>query len=342
MQRNHIIAAIVAAIIVVVALVAFFVVKPRMDASNGTATTEEDPAALVANDRVVARVNGTDIHLSDVALAEEEMGQSLAQIPEQMRFQYLLGMLIDRRVVSLEGKEAGVEKDPLVRTRADYYAERALRDVYWVRTLKDALNDDKLKAYYDANIANAPVEQEAHAAHILVTTKAEAEKVLADLKAGKSFADLAKERSKDGSAKNGGDLGWYKKSELVPDFGNAVFALKAGETSGAVQSGFGWHVIRLFEIRDAKTPTFDEARQGIIRTLARSEGEALLATLRAKDKIELVKEDGTSEIVSAQDEAEVPAPADAAPTESAPEAEAPVEEVPAAEEAPATETPAAE
>lgn len=344
MQRNQIIAAVAAAV-VVVALVALLILKPWKDSTETAVSTVEDPAALTDNDRVVARVNGTDIRMSDVVLAEEELGASLQQIPEQVRFQYLLGTLIDRRIVTLEAKKTNTAQDPLVKTRVAYSTERAIRDVYWVRALKEALTEEKLLAYYNENIANRPVEKEAHAAHILVDTKEQAEKILADLKGGKSFADLAKEFSKDGSKANGGDIGWYKKSDLVPAFGDPLFKMKPGETSAApVKSEFGWHIIHLFELRDSKTPTFEESRQGIMRVLARPEGEALLSSMRKGKKIELVKQDGSSEVIPTEDDAAVPAPAErtseeeAAPaTEEAPAAE----ETPAAEEAPA-EKPAAE
>jgi len=328
MQRNQIIAAVVATI-VVAALVALLILKPWKDGAHVAA--EDDPAVLVQNDRVVAKVNGTEIRLSDVVLAEEEMGASLQQIPENMRSQYLLGMLIDRRIVTLEANKVNTANDPLVKTRSAYYTERAVRDVFWVRELRRALDDEKLRAYYDANIADQPSEKEAHAAHILVDTKAEADKVLADLKAGAQFADLARERSKDGSRDNGGDIGWYTKGDLVPEFGEPLFKMKPGETSGPVQSEFGWHVIHLFDMRDSTPPTFEQARQGIVRVLARQEGEALLSTMREGKKIEIIREDGTSEVIPTDDDAEVPGPAERAQDEA----------VPAAEEAPA-ETPAAE
>jgi len=228
-----------------------------------------------------------------------------------------------------------------VKTRSAYYTERAVRDVFWVRELRNVLNDAKLKAYYDANIANQPSEKEAHAAHILVETKEQAEKVLADLKAGQSFADLAKERSKDGSKDNGGDIGWYKKSDLVPAFGEPLFKMKPGETSAPVKSEYGWHVIHLFDIRDSTAPTFEESRQRIVRMLARQEGETLLASMRKDKKIEIIREDGTSEVIPTDEDADVPGPAEREQDEAEPAAE----EAPAAE-APAgtapVETPAAE
>lgn len=240
------------------------------------------------DDEVVAKVNGAPISLSDIALADEEMGQALARLPEELRFQYLLGMLIDRRIVAQAAKEKKMQDDPVVKRREAYYDEKALRDVYWVQLMRDKVSDKAVKAYYDEHIAKAEPEMEAHAAHILVGSQAEANKVLAEIKGGKRFEDVAKTASKDSSSQEGGDLGWFKKSDMVPEFANAVFKMKAGQVSDPVQTKFGWHVIKLIELRRAKKPTYDEAHDDIVRTLAREQGTKLMESLRKTSKIEIV------------------------------------------------------
>ncbi|HEX7774960.1 MAG TPA: peptidylprolyl isomerase [Parvibaculum sp.] len=243
-------------------------------------------------DEVVAKVNGTSIKLSDIALADEEMGQALARLPEEVRFQYLLGMLIDRRVIAQAAKAKKMEDDPEVKRREVYYDEKALRDVYWVQLMRDKFGEKAIKAYYDQHVANAAPETEVHAAHILVGSKEEAERILAEIKSGKKFEDVAKANSKDSSSQDGGDLGWFKKGDMVPEFSDAVFKLKPGQVSDPVQTKFGWHIIKLIETRKSKVPTLDEAHDDIMRQLAREEGQSVMEDLRKKAKIEIVGADG--------------------------------------------------
>jgi len=273
-------------------LVALGLMGGVLVAHGGTALAAETAAAPApGDDEVVAKVNGSEIRLSDIALADEEMGQALARLPEELRFQYLLGMLIDRRIVANAAKEKHVQDDPLVKRREAYYDEKALRDVYWVQLMRDRINEKAVKAYYDEHIAKAEPETEAHAEHILVGSKEEALKVIATIKGGKTFEDVAKAMSKDSSSQEGGDLGWFKKSDMVPEFADAVFKLKPGQISDPVQTKFGWHVIKLIEFRKSKKPTFAEAHDQIMRTLAQEEGQKIMESLRKKAKIDIVGAD---------------------------------------------------
>lgn len=239
-------------------------------------------------DEVVAKVDGTPIRYSDLAMADEEMGAALAQLEPQIRFQYLLGMLIDRRVVALEAKEKHVDDDPAVKRRQEYFNEKALRDVYWVQLMQDKVTDEAVQAWYEKNIAEAPAEQEAHARHILLESEEQAKKVAAEIEGGKSFEDAAKEYSRDPGSPDDGDLGFFRKEEMVPEFAEAVFAMKPGEVSGPVQTQFGWHVIQLVEFRDLPRPTLEEAHDDIVRKIAREEGQKVMEKLRSDAKIEII------------------------------------------------------
>lgn len=241
---------------------------------------------------VIAKVNGSPITYADVALADEEMGSSLQGVAERMRFQYLLSALIDRKVVAETARKKHVADDPGAKRRIEYAQEKALRDFYWLQLMQDRITDKAIEAYYRKNIADAPAEKEAHAEHILVPSKEDAQKAEAELKNGKSFNDVAREFSKGPSAENGGDLGWFKKGDVVPAFGDAVFKMKPGEVSDPVQTRFGWHVIKLLEMRDVKKPTLEEARQDVIRGLAQEEGQKLMKEMRAEADIEIVGANG--------------------------------------------------
>ena len=273
--------------------------------ADGRAAAEEPAALPVAgaataqapepND-IIAKVNGNPITYADVELADEEMGQSLQSVPDQMRFQYLLSALIDRKIVADAAKKKHVDEDPGARRRMAYAQEKALRDFYWLQLMQDRITEKAIEAYYQKHIVEAPAEQEAHAEHILVSSEEEAQKVEAELKKGRSFDEVAKEFSKDSSAGTGGDLGWFRKDDVVPAFGDAVFKLKPGEVSDPIKTQFGWHVIRLIEMREVKKPTLEEARQDVIRGLVQEEGQELMKKLRADADIKIVGADGPAEV----------------------------------------------
>lgn len=251
-------------------------------AAEGAAAQDE------AADEVVAKVNGTPIRYSDIAFADEEMSAALARLEPNVRFQYLLGLLIDRRIVALAAEEKNVADDPAVKRRQEYFNEKALRDFYWVQLMQDRISDETVRAWYDKNIAAAPPEKEAHARHILVDTEAQATAIAAEIAAGKSFEDAANEHSRDGSGEDGGDLGWFARDDMVEAFGNAVFSMEPGDISAPVQSQFGWHLIQVIAFREMPKPTFEEAEEEIFRQLAREEGQKLIESLREEAKIEII------------------------------------------------------
>lgn len=262
---------------------AFLVAVLPALAGNSPALAQEESA-----DEVVATVDGTPIRYSDLAMADEEMGAALAQLEPQVRFQYLLGMLIDRRVVAMEAREKHVDDDPAVQRRQEYYGEKALRDVYWVQLMQDKVTDEAIEAWYRKNIVSAPAEREAHARHILVESEEQAEKIAAEIKDGKNFDEAAAEHAREGASPDDSDLGWFRREEMVPEISDVVFSMKPGEVSGPVQTQFGWHVIQLVEFRDLPKPTIEEAHEEIVRKIARDEGQKLMEKLRSDAKIEII------------------------------------------------------
>ena len=130
------------------------------------------------------------------------------------------------------------------------------------RVIQTFVTDEALQAAYDARFKDAKPATEYNAAHILVATEEEATKLKADLAGGADFAELAKANSTDtGSGANGGDLGWFRKGMMVAPFENAVAAMTAGTVSDPVKTDFGWHIIKLNEVRDAAKPTLDDVRE---------------------------------------------------------------------------------
>ena len=247
------------------------------------------------NDEVVARVNGSEIRYSDLALAEEEMGRALANLQEDSRFDYLLSMLIDRRILSTAAKEKKIDEDPAYQRRVDYYKDKALRDVYWNKMLDADVTEEDARAFYEQETAKIPQEDEVRARHILVPSKEEAEAVAARLKSGEAFDAVAREVSKDPGAAEGGDLGYFTKDDMVPEFSEAAFALQPGEISDPVETKFGWHIIKVEDRRPRQLASFDEVKDRVMAVLAQQRGREMMTRLRAAAKVEVIGPDGQAQ-----------------------------------------------
>ena len=160
-----------------------------------------------------------------------------------------------------------------------------------MREAKQVASDQALKKYYDEQIGQVKPVEEVRARHILVEGEEDAKKIATRLKGGEDFAKIAKEVSKDpGSGAEGGDLGFFTKDRMVPEFAEAAFAMKPGEVSQPVKSQFGWHVIKLEERRQKPLPTFDQVKDRIAQALAAKAQTDYLQGLRASAKIEKTEE----------------------------------------------------
>lgn len=152
------------------------------------------------------------------------------------------------------------------------------------------VTEEEIKTYYDTNKASFGTQEQVKASHILVETREEAEEIVGLLEGGADFATLAKERSKDGSAASGGDLGFFGRGQMVAPFEEAAFALDIGKISGVVESEFGFHIILLTDKQAASTPTYEEKKEDIRQTLfdqkLSTESQAFIEELRSSAKIE--------------------------------------------------------
>ncbi len=266
--------------------------------------------AQTAPDPVVAKVGGTEIHAADLNEAAQALPEELRGMPAPMLYPMLLDQLIDRRIIVLSAKKQGLQNDPAVQKQIDRATDNALQNALLSRDIAPTLTDDAIKARYDRDFAGKAGEEEVHARHILVPDEEQAKSIVAQLKAGGDFAELAKQYSKDPGAATGGELGFFKKSDMLPEFADAAFALKPGEfTQTPVKTRFGWHVIKLEERRAAPPATLelvrDEIRQGLIQ-----EGVTKVLTAAKEGvAVEKFKADG-----SPMDPADaVPAPAQPMP-----------------------------
>jgi peptidyl-prolyl cis-trans isomerase C len=235
---------------------------------------------------VLAKVNGAEIRASDVALAEEELGPSLAQMDPATKKENVLSFLIDMKIVSKEAEDKKIADRDDFKTRLAFARNRLLMDNLLAVEGKAATTDENMKKVYEDAAKQITGEQEVHARHILVETEDQAKKVEEDLKKGADFAELAKKESKDPGASDGGDLGFFTKDQMVPEFSAVAFALEPGKISDPVKTQFGWHVIKVEEKRTRKAPDFDQVKPQIETYVVRKAQADYVAKLRTAAKVE--------------------------------------------------------
>ena len=235
---------------------------------------------------VLAKVNGAEIRASDVALAEEELGPSLAQMDPATKKENVLAFLIDMKIVSKEAEDKKIADREDFKTRLTFARNRLLMDNLLAVEGKAATTDENMKKVYEDAAKQITGEMEVHARHILVETEEQAKKIEDDLKKGADFAELAKKESKDPGASDGGDLGFFTKDQMVPEFSAAAFALEPGKISDPVKTQFGWHVIKVEEKRTRKAPDFEQVKPQIETYVVRKAQADYVAKLRTAAKVE--------------------------------------------------------
>src|SRR6201987_4302489 len=239
-----------------------------------------------AEDKVLAKVNGSEIRQSDVALAEEELGPSLAQMDPASKKDNVLAFLIDLKIVAKAAEDKKVENSEDFKKRLAFTRNRLLMDSLLATEGKAATTDDAMKKVYEEASKQITGEQEVHARHILVETEDEAKAIAAELKKGADFAELAKKKSKDPGASDGGDLGFFTKDQMVPEFSAVAFSLEPGKISDPVKTQFGWHIIKVEEKRDRQAPDFEQVKSQIETYVTRKAQADYVAKLRPAAKVD--------------------------------------------------------
>nr|WP_294527891.1 peptidylprolyl isomerase [uncultured Rhodopila sp.] len=268
--------------------------------SAGPVLAQTDP------DPVLATVNGQPIHLSDVKEATASLPPQARGMPPQQLYPMLLEQLIDARALLIQAQRTGLDKDPEVQRAMQAAQERALASALLNKVVRPQVTDEAVKARYDQEFAGKTGEIEVHARHILVADEATAKKIIAELKKGADFAALSKQYSKDpGAAQQGGDLGFFKKTDMVPEFSAVAFALKDGEISPQpVKTQFGWHVIQVTEHRTSQPPSFDQEKDELRQQMVQAAVQTEIKQVRGAVKVEKFNPDGSP--VKATDTAEPP------------------------------------
>jgi peptidyl-prolyl cis-trans isomerase C len=244
-------------------------------------------------DPVVARVNAVEIHRSDVIQTLAGLPPQVQQMPMDQVYPLLLERMIDNKLVAAAGRAEKLQDNADIKRRVAEFEDRAIQEAYLDRAIQGKLTDAELHKKYEAFVNENPPQEEVHARHILVASEKAAQDVLAELRKGADFAAVAKAKSTDGSARDGGDLGFFGRGDMVAEFSDAAFAMKPGEISKApVKTQFGWHIIKVEERRMSAAPSFEETKEQLRTDLSQEMVGEVVDQLRAKAKVERFDLDG--------------------------------------------------
>jgi peptidyl-prolyl cis-trans isomerase C len=220
--------------------------------------------------QVLAEVNGAVITTDDFNKELEVLPPYLKQMaatPDGRKV--LLDSMVVRELVMQDAQKQGLDKSPEVAAKMEDMKKRVIVEAYLKKKVEEQvkLSDADLQKFYDQNKDKFKAGEQVRASHILVKTEKEAQDVLAQLKGGAKFEDLAKKYSVDPAGQKGGDLGWFGKGNMIPEFEKAAFAMKEGETSGIVKTKFGFHIIKLTGKRPAGLLPFAEVKEQLKASL---------------------------------------------------------------------------
>ncbi len=262
-----------------------------------SATVLAAPDTKVA-DPVLAKVNGVEIHQSDLDVAEQAAGQ-LPPMDESAKRDYLVQFMTDMILVSKVAEDKKLDRTNEFKKRLEFDRRRLLMELLLMSVGKDALGDTAaMHQVYEDAVKHRGPEEEVHARHILIRTTAGDEKgskaaedkikaIILRLNKGEDFAKVASETTEDSAGKSvGGDLGYFTKEQMVPEFSEAAFKLDKGQISGPVKTQFGWHVIKVEDKRVKPAPKFEDVKPQIEQYVTRKAQAELVAKLRAAAKIE--------------------------------------------------------
>jgi peptidyl-prolyl cis-trans isomerase C len=247
---------------------------------------------------------------SGVKITEESFKDRIGRLPEWAMGRFtteegkkeFIKEMIKEELLYKEAKKQGLEKDKDYQSKLEEFNKMNLITALLKKEIEEKakVEDKEIREYYDKHPEEFKIGSGLKASHILVETEAEAQNILKRLQKGESFAKLAKELSKDPvSAKNGGDLGFFSKGSMVPEFENVAFSLQVGETSQPVKTQFGYHIIKVTEKKEGEGRGFEEVKNEIQKRLTvekqRSFFDTYIKALEEKNKV-TIHEDKLKEV----------------------------------------------
>lgn len=250
------------------------------------AAAEDGGADSLSLDTVVATAGGTAITLGEVIAVRQSLPQEYQQLPDEVLLQALVSQLADQTLMEQAARAAGLTDSRGFEISVRNQQRAVLADMWATRRLLELVNEEAVNAAYEARYVNmAPVEQ-MNAAHILVETEEEARNIRKQIADGADFAALAARFGIDGTAQRGGDLGWFSRTDMVPAFTDAVFAMEPGALSEPIETPFGWHIIQAGERRTRPVPDLAAVEAEIVQSLTEQAQKQILEEIRTDGAIE--------------------------------------------------------
>jgi peptidyl-prolyl cis-trans isomerase C len=249
----------------------------------GAKKGEEGQKPAKSTGEVLAEVNGMTITTDDFKKELENLPPYLKPMTETDEGKKeMLETMVIRELILQQAKKDGIDKSPLVAEKLEELKKRLVVEAYLKKKVEEqsSLADAELQKFYDENKDKFKTGDQIKASHILVKDEKMAQDILAKLKSGGSFDELAKKHSMDSAGAKGGDLGWFGKGSMLPEFESAAFALKDGETSGIVKTKFGFHIIKLSGKRAAGLRDFADVKEQIKTALLPTKQQDVFTKLK--------------------------------------------------------------
>jgi len=261
-------------------------------ATEAPEAPESDAAETMAMDSlsadtVIATVGDYQLTLGELIAVRQALPQQYQSLPAEVLSEGLLTQLINQTVLAERARATGLAERRDIRLNLINQRNSALADAYLRAEVESRIDPETLEAAYAERYGDAEPVPQVRAAHILVEDEESAKALKAELDAGADFAELAREHGTDGTAQRGGDLGWFARTDMVPEFAEAAFALDPGAISDPVRSPFGWHLIRLDDRRTKPVPDFAEVQQELVRELAEAAQKSVVEEARAAAEVTL-------------------------------------------------------
>jgi peptidyl-prolyl cis-trans isomerase C len=261
------------------------IAEPAGEPAGETAAATPPATPDYSADSALAEVDGVTLTLGELIAIRRELPDQYQALPDEVLFNGIIEQLIDQMLLAQAAKSAGLDQRPAVAMDLLNQQRATLAEAYLSEAVAARVTPEAVEARYRELYLDAEPGQEVRAGHILVETEEKAIELKAQLDAGADFAALAAEHGTDGTATQGGDLGWFMQPEMVPEFADAAFAMEPGTISAPVETPFGWHLIKLDERRDRPSPALDEVREELMGGLIEQAQAAVVEALRAQSTI---------------------------------------------------------
>jgi peptidyl-prolyl cis-trans isomerase C len=276
-------------------LLACALTLPMAAVAQSTASGDASASAQGVADPVVGSVEGHLIYLSELGEASKTLPENLRGMPFDTLYPVLLDRMVDHEALVMMAERRGLEQKKQVQRDIQAATERILEGAYLGEVAAPLVTEQAIHARYNKQFANRPATEEVRARHILVTTEAEARKVLEDLKKGADFATVARVLSKDPDAAKGGDLGFFRREQVWPSFADVAFSLQPGQIApNPVKNEFGWHVVKVEEKRLVAPPSFSDMHDQLRQDLLAAAVQQAIADARGQLTIHRFNLDGSA------------------------------------------------